>query len=413
LDRIWLAGVAPEEVGAPAVKDDIKRELLFSQAEYQQRLERVRTAMAQSGVDALVVFDPNNIYYVTGYRGISHYVPQGLIVTGDRLAFVLREMDLRGALLTTALDDSSVFAYGDDILMSADRSPYHFLAERVLAFGLAGKRVGLDKSGGFISPASWEVFVGALRDIRVVDTTLLINRVRARKSPAEIGFMREAGRISDAAILAGVDAIAPGVRECDAAAEVTKRLVGGTPEAGGGMAYPPMMPAGHKVSTPHLIWSDDRYGADSQVNMEVGAMRHWYVSPASRTAYLGKPPAALRKLESATVAGMHAALEAVRPGVTCEEIEAAFRRETSRHGFEKKSRIGYAVGLGFLPPGWIEMTSSLAPGDRTVMQTGMTYHLMLGMWFDAQSLVMSESFVVTEQGHESFSKLKRQIYVRD
>lgn len=386
---------------------------LFTQSEFDRRLVRVRTAMDAEGVDTIIVSDPNNIYYLTGYSGISHYVPQGLLVTADDVRFLMREMDVLGARITSWLPPEAIAGYGDDTLLSDKHTPWHLLADMIRARNLHSARLGFDKSSNFISPTEWSLIESLLPDASLHDTRLLVNHVRAVKSDAEITYMREAARISDAALKDAVDAIAPGMRECDLAGRITARLVGGTAEFGGGIAYPPMMPSGEKTSTPHLMWTDEPYPSDTQVNIEVGGMRHWYVSPASRSIKLGKPSVKLRDLEAITVEGMEAVFEKARPGVRCEEIEKLFRDITTRSGYQKTSRIGYAVGLGFLPPGWIELTSSLAPGDQTELRPGMTYHLMLGMWFPGESFVLSETFVVTDTGCESLCSMPRELMIKE
>jgi ectoine hydrolase len=391
----------------------MKKDLLFDQQEYAARLAATRARMVAQDIDAIFVIDPNNFYYLTGYSAMSNYVPQGVLITQTTVQAIFRGMDELGARITTWLNDEQIHSYPDAKLLSATDTPWHMIRDLFVTHGVADKRIGFDKSSCFISPATWEMLVGLFPKATILDTTLLVNFIRARKSPRELQFMREAGAISDAALLAGVEAIAPGVRESDAAGEVSKRLVAGTAQYSGTIAFPLNMPGGRKVKTPHLLWSDMRYQAQDQVNMEVGGMRHWYTAPASRTVVLGQVSDNLRRLHDATLAGMEAAFAAAKPGETCESVERAFRAQTSKFGFEKESRIGYAVGLGFLPPGWIEFTSSLAPGDSTVMQPGMTYHLMLGMWFETDGLVMSESFVVTQTGSESFCKLPRQIYVKN
>jgi Xaa-Pro aminopeptidase len=102
----------------------------------------------------------------------------------------------------------------------------------------------------------------------------------------------------------------------------------------------------------------------------------------------------------------------VRPGVRCEDFEAAWRRTIARHGLEKASRIGYSVGLGY-PPDWGEHTMSLRPGDTTELVPGMTFHMIVGMWMDGWGFELSETFHVTEQGAECLSAFPRELVVKD
>jgi Xaa-Pro aminopeptidase len=88
-------------------------------------------------------------------------------------------------------------------------------------------------------------------------------------------------------------------------------------------------------------------------------------------------------------------------------VEAVFRAYTSARGALKPSRIGYTVGNG-----WTEGTASLAPGDETVLEPNLTFHLMLGFWQDDWGFVLSEVFRVAEAGTpETFSSLPRKLFV--
>ncbi|MGX9181990.1 M24 family metallopeptidase [Mesorhizobium sp. BHbdii] len=98
-------------------------------------------------------------------------------------------------------------------------------------------------------------------------------------------------------------------------------------------------------------------------------------------------------------------LATAKPGVTCGEVADAFYSTIRKHGFEKDSRCGYAIGID-----WLEPTASLKTGDPTVMQPNMTFHLMLGNWTDEDfGYVLSETFVVTQTGSEALSNTPREL----
>jgi Xaa-Pro dipeptidase len=105
-------------------------------------------------------------------------------------------------------------------------------------------------------------------------------------------------------------------------------------------------------------------------------------------------------------------LDAIKPGVTCEEIELAWRQVIARAGLEKESRIGYSVGLNY-PPDWGEHTASLRPGDKTVLEPNMTFHMILGMWMDDWGFECSESLRVTDDGHETFANFPRKLFTKN
>ncbi len=103
--------------------------------------------------------------------------------------------------------------------------------------------------------------------------------------------------------------------------------------------------------------------------------------------------------------GIDAALDAARPGNTCEDVEAAWRKVIKRYGIEKESRCGYPIGLSY-PPDWGERTMSLRPGDKTVLEEGMCFHFIPAMWLDDWGLEITESFRVTDSGAEPSAAIR-------
>ena len=225
--------------------------------------------------------------------------------------------------------------------------------------------------------------------------------------------MREAGAIVERAMLAAIEAIAVGVRQCDVAATVYDAAVRGTAKFGGDMPEGPWMPAGARTAAPHLTWTDERYRSGEATNLELNGVRHRYTAALARTVILGEPPPKLATLAETVVEGMNAALDRARAGVTCQEVEAAWREVIARAGIEKSSRIGYSIGIGYPGPSWNERTASLQPGDETVLTPNMTFHMIPGIWMDDWGFEVSETFRVTEDGPpEVFSHVPRQLFVK-
>jgi ectoine hydrolase len=390
--------------------------LLFREEEYQERLQNTRRRMAQDGIDLLIVSDPANMNYLTGYDGWSFYVPQVVVVDaqGGQPVWIGRGMDVNGARHTTWLDHANIVGYPDDYVQSTVKHPMNFVADEIRRRGWARGSIGVEMDAYYFSAKSFVELQKDLPEARFKDANLLVSWVRVVKSDQEIEYMRQAGKIVERVMQTAIDKVAPGVRECDAVAEVYRAQIGGTAEFGGDYpAIVPMMPTGEKTSTPHLTWTDEPYGTQTAVNLELAACRHRYHSPLARTLYLGsRPPQKLTETAKVVVEGLHAALDAVRPGVPCEAVEAAWRQVISRVGLEKASRIGYSMGLNY-PPDWGEHTASLRPGDTTILQPNMTFHMILGMWMDNWGFECSESFRVTESGCETFAQVERKLFVKN
>jgi Xaa-Pro dipeptidase len=99
------------------------------------------------------------------------------------------------------------------------------------------------------------------------------------------------------------------------------------------------------------------------------------------------------------------------PGVTAEEVEACWRAAIAHTGVVKPSRVGYAYGLNYVPD-WGEHTLSLRPGDKTVLEPGMTIHFMPGIWLDDYGFECSEPVLITDRGCEKFIDFPQQLFVK-
>ncbi|MEE4113353.1 MAG: M24 family metallopeptidase [Desulfobacteraceae bacterium] len=388
---------------------------LFADQEYRRRIEITHRKMEESGIDVLVVSDPANMNYLTGYDGWSFYTPQAVVVSreSDTPLWIGRGMDANGAKHTTFLPQDAILGYPDHYVQSPVRHPMNYVAERIAERGWGQKTIGVEMDAYYFTARSYAELQKSLPQARFANGDLLVNWIRLVKSEPEIALMREAGKIAERVMQTAIDRLEPGVRECDAVAAVYQAQMSGTPEFGGDYpAIVPMMPTGEKTSAPHLTWTDAPYEKEQMVNLELAACRHRYHCPIARTAYLGKnPPAKLVELADHTVEGLNLTLDAIRPGLRAEEVELVWRKHIAKAGLEKESRIGYAMGLNY-PPDWGEHTASLRPGDQTVLEPNMTFHMILGMWMDDYGFECSESFRVTETGCETFAHFPRKLFVK-
>lgn len=386
----------------------------FERGDYQDRLAKTRTRMADAGLDLLLVTDPANMHYLTGYDGWSFYVPQLVAVTveaGDPV-WIGRGIDANGARVTTFLDDGDIYGYDDDYVQTPDRHPMNFVADVLRGRGWDRRVIAVEMDSYYFSARGFEALRHDLPNAAFRDARELVNWVRAVKSDKEIALMQRAGRIMDRVMDVAVDAVSPGVRQCDAVAAILQAQVAGVDEFGGDYtSIVPMLPTGAGTATPHLTWTDEPFREGEATIMELAACHRRYHCPQARTVFLGRPPQRLADAAAAVVEGLNAALDAVRPGVTCGEVEGAWRNAIAKSGLVKESRIGYSTGLNY-PPDWGEHTMSLRPGDRSVLQANMTFHMIPGIWQDDWGIEISECFRVTETGAEPFATTPRQLFVK-
>jgi len=375
----------------------------FGVAEYRRRLDRVRAELAERGLAAALITDPANMHYLTGYDGYAFYVTQAVIVSVDRdtPAWIGRPVDYHSARLTTWMGEEHLFTYDEGLVQRPDRHPMSRVAALLRELGLAGARIGVEYDAYFLTVRAWQVLRKHAATTDFVDITNLVNWHRLVKSPDEIALMRAAGQITERAMAAAVERIRPGSRECEAAAAAVSAQYQGLDGLCGEIpSSVPFMISGERLGASHLSWVNRRYAAGDLVNVELSGCVRRYHAPLARTVSIGEPAPDVRTMAAVMQEGVHAALEAIRPGNTCADIEAAWRRVVSRHGVVKTSRLGYPIGLAYAPD-WGEHTASIRAGDETVLQPGMAFHLIAGLWAEEKTpVVLSHAVVVAEDGHE-------------
>jgi len=308
----------------------------FDRTEYLDRIGKTKQRMEKAGVEVALIINQSNMYYLTGYEGRSDYVPQMAVLAleDEEPRIILRKQDVPCATHSCWLKPRNIFAYPEEYIGTDRRHPHHYCGELLAEWGLSKRRIGAERSNAPISPGGWDRLVAALPDARITDFGSIVAWQRLAKSPAELAYMRQAAAIADIAMQTAVDAIQVGVRECDVGALVMAAQCRGTPEFAGDLPRAPAMPSGVRTSAPHLSWIDATYQPDTPINIELGGFRRRYVAGLSRCIHIGPPPSRLTSLHAAVKEGMAVGLEAAKAGRTCEDIEAAFRAVTRRHGFE-------------------------------------------------------------------------------
>ena len=388
--------------------------LKFTRAEYADRLQKTRRAMEEKGVDLLIVSDPSNMNWLTGYDGWSFYVHQAVIVPPEgEPIFFGRGMDAVGARFTAYLAEDNIIGYADDYVQNTAKHPMDLLSSILKDKGWGARRIGVEMDNYWFSARAFAALQAGLPDARFQDTTALVNWQRAVKSGAELDCMRKAGAIVTEMHRRIVEVIEPGMRKNDLVAEIYDAGIRGTADFGGDYpAIVPLLPSGREAAAAHLTWDDRPLKSGEGTFFEIAGCYNRYHCPLSRTVFLGKPPKVFVEGEKAVLEGMEAGLDAARAGNTCEEFAGAFYSVLAKYGIHKDGRTGYPIGVSY-PPDWGERTMSLRPGDRTVLQPGMTFHFMTGLWSDEMGLEITETIAITDGAPELLANVPRKLFVKD
>ena len=386
----------------------------FSAAEYDRRLTTTRAVMAQRGLDVLIVTDPSNQAWLTGYDGWSFYVHQAVIlpITGCPVWWG-RGQDANGALRTVDTTRTDVQGYPDNYVQSTERHPMQHLAAMLSDLGHSGARIGVEMENYYYSAKAHAVLVTALPGALIEDATALVNWQRAVKSEEELDFMRRAARITEKIQRYAIDKAAPGLRKNELAAGILHEGILGVGEDWGDYpAIVPLLPSGSDAAAPHLTWDGRPMVSGEATFFELSGCYRRYHVPCSRTVFLGTPPDWMRRAEAALIEGLEAGLDAARAGNRACDIANALGAAMDKAGITRGARAGYPIGLSY-PPDWGERTISIREEDQTVLEPGMTFHFMPGIWQDNWGLEITEPIRITDTGPAAcFCDLPRELIVK-
>ena len=384
----------------------------FSISEYNSRATKVRASMKQQGLDGLLIGNPNNINWLTGYDAWSFYTPQMMLIdlNDNGIYWFGREMDAGAAKFTTYLTDHQVIAYPEEFVQRSDLHPSSYISSWMEKSGYKQCTIGIEADSYFTSPRAFNELKLKLKTVNWREANLLINWVRLVKSQPELEIMRQAAAIADIAMQTAFNHSSIGMRQCDLMAEIVASQIKGTKYYGGDLtALHPLILAGEAASTAHPLWTDARLEAEQTIAFELGGCRKRYNVGLARTIHLGKKkPKKLIETSKAVMEGMDSIIDKLRAEVSTGDVHQAWQNILDRYGLEKKSRIGYSIGVGYSPD-WGEQTLSFRANDKTIVPENSVVHIILGMWMDGWGMELSETVHVQKRSSTRLSKFSQKV----
>jgi len=388
--------------------------MIFEKKEYKERLNKVKAEMQIRGIDLLISSDPANMNYLTGYDAWSFYYAQCVLVhiNEDEPICFLRDQDAGGAYIKTYLQDKNIIKYPEKYIHTPPSHPYEHLVEIIKQKKWDNVRIGVEMDSHYFTATCFEKLLTGLNRATFHDSERLVNWVRIVKSDAEIKLMQAAARISENTMKTAFEVIKPGVRQCDAVADIQKSLFNGTPEFGGDYAsIATLLPTGKGTSASHLTATEDKFVKGEATIIEISGVHKRYHCPMARTVLLGEKNQKKIDTMKATNEALDAGISATKPGNTANDVAQKFWGVLEKHGIKKESRTGYSIGIGY-PPDWGEQTLNISKGDKTVLQPNVTFHMIAVMQFGDWGVEASESVRVTEKGSELFCNLSRDLHIK-
>ncbi len=373
--------------------------LHFTVEELAARRRRTIDAMIAKGLDGLLLFRQESMYWLTGYDTFGFCFFQCLYLGADgRITLLTRAPDLRQAQHTSMIQDIRIWVDGHGA------NPAAMLRDILAEHGCKAKKLGVEWESYGLTAANGKRLEAALAGFCALDDASdLVAHLRAVKSPAEIAYVRRAAELADAALREANRLARPGADEGDILAAMQ-----GAVFRGGG-DYPAneyIIGSGRDALLCRYFTGRRRLDAEDQLTLEfAGAYRHYHVCHM-RTIRVGPAPAAQRDMHKAALEAMQAATEALKPGRPVGEAFDAHARVLDEAGLgpHRLNACGYGLGAMYAPH-WMDWPM-LYHGNPALVEPGMVFFLHMIVVDSERGLAMTpgHSVLIGPSGAEKLSQ---------
>jgi Xaa-Pro aminopeptidase len=347
-----------------------------SRSGFEERTNRLRLSFSTLGVDSILVSHLPNILYLCGFSGSAGLLlvdeSRATLFTDSRYTFQARQ-EVHGAR-THIAKHGLLKAVGDELKFRRRRRAVAYATGHTAV----AQKQGLD-----------EIARGR---VRWVSDGNAVEKLRAVKDPGELALMRSAAELISNVFRKTLPTIRPGISELDVAARIEygiKQMGGSGPSFETIVASGPRSAWAHARPTPKLL------GKSELVVLDQGAILKNYCSDMTRTVFLGRAPARVRRMYQAVLEAQEAAKQAIRPGVRAADVDRAARRTLKRLGLARYFTHSTGHGLGIE----VHEMPRLGKGEETLLQEGMVVTVEPGVYLERfGGIRIEDDVVVTAQG---------------
>lgn len=380
--------------------------LHFTEEELARRRARTCAAMAEAGLDGLLLFRQESMYYLTGYDSFGYVFFQCLFLSADgRMTLLTRAPDLRQAEQTSVIGDVRIWVDGPDARPELELKA--ILDEQ----GCRGRRLGVEYEAYGLTARNGKRLEAALEGFCTLeDASLLVSRLRLVKSEAEIACVRQAAALADRALEEARRLTRPGAFEGDILAAMQGAIF-----TGGG-DYPAnefIIGSGPGALLCRYFSGRRNLDPRDQLTLEWAAAYRHYHAAMMRTLIVGAPPARQREMFEVARDALLAVEDALVPGRPIGEAFDAHARVLDEAGYwaHRLNACGYSLGATF-SPNWMDWPM-LYHDNPVAAAAGMVFFCHMIIFDSARGLAMTlgRTSLITERGAESLSEAPLELVV--
>jgi Xaa-Pro dipeptidase len=378
--------------------------LHFSTRELAARRRRACRAMIALGLDGLLLFRQESMYYLTGYDTSGYSMFQGMYLGAEgSLALCTRSADLRQARITSVVEDVRIWR---------DRqgaTPGEDLRDMLDSHGCRGKRLGVEYHAYGLTAQRGLMVDAALHGFcRTEDASDLVRLLRLVKSPAELSYVRRAGQLADAALAVANRLTVPGAAPGAIYGEVTKTILSGDGDPSASR-WP--MGSGREALLVRYHTGHGPIGRRDQVTFEFAAAYRHYHACLMNVVVTGRVDPRHQGMFRACREALTACEAALRPGRTVGDIFATHARILARAGYKDHmlNACGYTLGATY-PPTWMDEPMIYADHPQ-VLAPGMVFfiHMILLNSRTGLSMSLGETSIITVRAAEPVTHAPREL----
>jgi Xaa-Pro dipeptidase len=356
--------------------------LHFTPEELKSRRERACVAMRQAGLDGMLLFRQESMFYLTGYDTFGYVFFQCLYLGADgRMTLLTRAPDRLQAKLTSVIDDIRIW------VDAPDAKPAEALRDILAAHGCKGKTLGVEWEAYGLTARNGQRLSASLDGFCTLsDASDLVSRLRVVKSPAELAYVRRAAELGDAALAEAWRLAKPGAFEGD----ILAAMQGAVFRGGGddpGNEY--IIGSGPNALLCRYATGRRNLDANDMLTLEFAGVYRHYHSCLMRTLGIGKVDPRLKDMHKACVDALHAAELALKPGRPIGEVFDAHARVLDAAGYRdhRMNACGYSLGTTFAP-NWMDWPMFYR-GNPYVAEPGNVFFIHIIVFDEANGLAMT------------------------
>ena len=353
----------------------------------QNRIKKLRDRFEDLKINGILLSNPFNRYYLSGFTGTSGYLIIGedksILITDSRYIKQAREQCV----------DIEVVDQGKDIYET-------FL--KVLD-EIKINRLGFEEN--HITLRQFREYEKKLEEINLVPIRGEIKRLREIKDKEEIIKIRKAAEIADGALSHILNYIKPGIREDEISLEIEYFM---KRQGASAVSFDTIVASGERSSMPHGVASSKEIEFGDTVTLDFGCIYEGYCSDMTRTVFVGKAKEEIKKIYEIVLKAQTSALEMLKSGLLCKDIDACAREIITAYGYGENFGHGLGHSLGLE----IHEDPAISSRSERNLESDMVITIEPGIYLEDIGGVRIEDLVlITENSYENLVKSPKEIII--